>query len=86
MKADLWIDQNPHVYALFERFAMQMHARGRRFGVKALAERVRWECAVTSVSDDGYKIANNHTAYVARRLIRDHPELASLIQTKRTRA
>jgi len=78
---------NPSVYALFSRFALQMADRHHRFGIGLLAERVRWECAITSTNedDDPYKINNNYRAYIARQLISDHPGLEALMVFRRTR-
>lgn len=80
--ARAWMDENPEVVALFERFALELAGKGRRFGMKLLAERVRWECAFF-YADSDFKINNNHVAYVARELIRRHPMLAELIETRR---
>lgn len=83
--AERWIDENPAVYAIFEEFALQAARRGRRFGIGALTERVRWEVAMTWAEDErGFKINNNHRAYIARRLILDHPELADYIECRET--
>ena len=79
-----WIASNGLAMSLFERFARQMVERRRRFGVKALAERVRWECAMAW--DDTVKINNNYSAYVARELCQHIPGLADLIETRVTRA
>lgn len=84
--AEQWIATNPQVYALFERFALEMHARGRKFGVGLLTERVRWECAITTASDDGFKINNNHRAYIGRKLVADHPQLQSFLSFRETRS
>lgn len=84
-EAARWIAENPQVYRLFERFALEAAAQGRPFGAKLLAERVRWECVVVGRSDDLYKLNNNHTAYVARRLVADHPELGPLLRFRKTR-
>lgn len=82
-KYRVWLHEHESVFALFERFAMQMLHRQRRFGIKMLAERVRWEVATTFTPDDeGYKINNNYTAYIARDLIQRHPALANLIETR----
>jgi len=53
--------------------------------MKALAERVRWEAATLWDEDCGFKINNNHTAYIGRRLMAKHPQLAAYIETRRTR-
>lgn len=81
-----WIMTNPQVYALFEQFALEMHARGKKFGIGLLTERVRWEHAVSSIGDDGFKINNNHRAYIGRKLIADHPQLRGLLSFRVTRS
>ena len=84
-EAEVFIEDHPHVYDLFERFAMQMASRRRRFGISLLTERVRWEAIMTWETDDrGFKINNNHRAYIARKLIQDHPVLEDLIQCRKT--
>lgn len=84
-QADAWIEANPEIYELFKRFARNAAAHRRRFGVKLLAERVRWEIAIESHGDD-FKVNNNFTAYIARRLLEDIPEIGGLIETRKVRA
>lgn len=81
-----WIIANPQAFALFERFALNMAASGRRFGMKALAERVRWEVLATWEKDaDGYRLNNNLPAYLGRELVARHPELANFLEFRRCR-
>lgn len=81
-----WITANPQAFALFERFALQMAERGRSFGMKALAEKVRWEVMATWDKDaDGYRLNNNLTAYLGRELVARHPELEPFIEFRRCR-
>lgn len=83
-RAEAWIAEHPDVYALFERFAGEMALRGRKFGVKALAERVRWECEWIKKDDEAdWKINNNHVAYIARRLVQDHPQLKDFVEFRK---
>lgn len=73
---------NPHVYRLFERFALEAARSGRRrFGAKAVWERMRWFVAFETTADD-WKLNNSHTAYYAREFIRRHPEHADLFETR----
>ena len=46
-KAEAWVKEHPEVYTLFERFALQLADRRRHFGMKQIAERVRFEVALT---------------------------------------
>lgn len=81
-----WIEANPRAFALFERFALSLAERGRSFGMKALAERVRWEVLATWEKDaEGYRLNNNLPAYIGRELVARHPELAAFIEFRRCR-
>jgi len=82
-ETDRWIEENPTAYALFLRFARQAAARGKPFGIKAIAERVRWECEFEYGGE--VKINNNYPAYIARRLMVDVPECRDLIEVRQTR-
>lgn len=85
-QAAAWIADNPQAFALFERFALQMAARSRSFGMKALAEKVRWEVMATWDKDaDNYRLNNNLPAYLGRELVARYPELAAFIEFRRCR-
>ena len=83
--AQRWMNENPQVMAIFERLAFAAADKGRKFGIKLLAERVRWEYTVEMTQDpeDTYKINNNYTAYIGRELIHRHPRLADFIELRR---
>ncbi len=78
-----WMEANPGIIALFERFSLEFLTRQRTFGMRLVAERVRWECAFTYATD--FKICNNHTPYVARELVKRHPKLADFLRFRRTK-
>lgn len=81
-----WIDGHPDVLNLFCRFAREAVERGRRFGIKLLVERVRWELSMTLVADaDGFKLNNTYTAYLARDVARLVPGVADLIEFRRVK-
>lgn len=85
-QAAVWIADNPQAFALFERFALALAERGRSFGMKALAERVRWEVLQTWADDAaGYKLNNNLVAYIGRELVARHPSLAGFIEFRKCR-
>ena len=84
-EAEAWIAGNPHVYELFMRFSRELLAAGlKRFGISLITERVRWEVAISTRSDDGYRINNNHRPYIARKLIEDYPTLGGVLQLRQT--
>lgn len=91
-QAETFVSTHPHIYRLFVKFAKQRSKTGKPFGMKLLAERVRWECGLLEkrketggIDDDEYLLNNNHTAYIARRLVADYPELTTLLRFRKTR-
>jgi hypothetical protein len=78
-----WLRENPQIFPMYERFAEEIVRRGRRFSISLLTERIRWEAHMTwDLDDDGFKISNNHRAYLARYLIARHPDYAQFIICK----
>jgi hypothetical protein len=58
---------NPHVWKLFIRFAVQMIDAGHDvLSSHLIINRIRWETSIVTVSDDQFKICNNHIPYYAR--------------------
>jgi len=80
--ANEWIAAHPEGFAEFEKMALRAAGRGRRFGAKLLAERVRWERRIEHGEDD-FKINNNYVAYIARELIARHPGLRPFVEMRR---
>ena len=75
--------ENPDVYAVLEE-AVRRHIKRlgyTRTSVDLLVHVARWErIASTSTSLTGFKIANAHTPFYARLLIKNHPEWKPLFQ------
>jgi hypothetical protein len=66
---------NPQVYAALRHFSLQMKKAGRRkYGMKAIAERVRFHFDLTT-DDAQFKFNNNYTSRYARLLMKQVPEL-----------
>lgn len=83
-RAILWLRSHQALFVLFEHHASRMT---RRFGLKALAERVRWDLpSVSEVDGNDYKINNSYVAYIGRRLGYLHPHLKRLIECRLTAA
>lgn len=78
-----WMAKHPDVFAVFEHMALEAASRGRRFGMKALAEVVRWHVPFAKGDDEEWKICNNHIAYIGRELIDRHPWIRPYITTRR---
>ena len=74
--------RNPHIYHLLKDYALLVKRAGRKIGMKALFERIRWDYMVQSRSQTEYKLNNNFTAYYARLLMDAEPELAGFFETR----
>src|SRR5262245_60422341 len=67
-------------YALCRRFALAKLAGRQRFGISQLVDRVRWDMPVAIERyEAGFRLNNNHRAYIARELIEETPALADRI-------
>jgi hypothetical protein len=68
---------------VFETMALTRARLGQKFGIGALTEVVRWEVAIqTRRVGDGFKINNNHRAYIARELLRRVPSLRDFLELR----
>lgn len=80
--------QNPAVWSLFERFALEAARAGRtHFGAKAVWERMRWHIQFeTRDSLADWKLNNNYTSRYARMFAERHPEFRKLFQFRELRS
>lgn len=77
---------NPQVYEALRAIALWCVRNGRRMGIKAIYERVRWELAIQTDGEEEYRLNNNYTSLYARMLMAREPELAGFFETRRRRA
>ena len=76
---------NPHVLDAFEHVAAEWLAAGHaRVGMKAVAERIRWETGVRMGA--AWKVNNSFVSLIARDLIDRRPEWSDAIETRALRA
>jgi len=75
--------ENPHVYDELLRLARLCKAFGRkRIGMKMLWEVCRWNLALRTGGEGGFKLNNSFTAYYARTLMEREPELSGIFETR----
>lgn len=75
-KFDAWIATHPEVEELTVRFTRELIAAGRKkYGMKAICERIRWHFAITQDSSAEWKISNNYTSRLARHVMKKYPDL-----------
>lgn len=79
---------NPHVFTKLVALARQAQAAGvRRIGMRLLWERLRWSALVETARADGeWKLNDWYPPLYSRLLQREHPELASLFETRTRRS
>ncbi len=87
METAKWIKDHPKTAELFFRFARQSAVRGKRFGMKAIAERVRWEINIEGEERNGeaYKISNDLIAYLGRWIIARDKSIEPFLRFKKVR-
>lgn len=79
--------QHENVLELFATYAKQTKQVGRSsFGIKAIAERVRWHVNIETIGTEGeeFKINNNFTSCYARLLMLRYPELNGMFELRST--
>lgn len=75
-------EANPQVADALEWLIGQWLARGhKRVGMKAVAERARWESGL-AMPGEVWKINNSYVAFYARLMIERHPEWGECIETR----
>lgn len=76
---------NPAVLDAIVRIAKQLKGRGfRQAGMKLIFERLRWLYALQTSGED-YKLNNNYTAFYARLVMHQHPELDGFFKLRKQR-
>ena len=77
-----WHKANPHVWELFERFALEAVKSGRKhFSHWLIMNRIRWETSISTTGDD-FKIRNDFIAYYARFFMVKHPNIRDFSESK----
>ena len=80
-------ESNPHVYRNLRALALGMRRqRGKkRVGIKMLYEVLRYQYDIQTTGQE-FKLNNNYTAYYARLLMAQEPELAGLFEVREIRS
>ena len=81
--ARLWIKENPEPWRRMVSLALAESRAERRFSVAWLAEEVRKK-DYTNIEGKPFKLNNSIKPALARILIKEHPEVAPYIETRRS--
>jgi len=76
---ELWIEANPRVIPTLVQMARRAVANGfRQYGMKALVEvlRWRWDVETERPSEEPFKLPNEYTSRLSRRIMETYPEFA----------
>lgn len=74
--------ENPQVFQVFIRFALQARKSRRRYGARSIGERVRWYTTIETITNDDYKINNNHWPYYSRLLMLSDPRFTGFFERR----
>ena len=77
----MWLKEHPKAWNAFKNYAFQVASTGRRFGFKAIAERVRWD-AYFSKEGEGFKWSNSVTTYAGIKFINQYPQFKDQVSFK----
>lgn len=73
---------HPHVYLLFDKFAMQIIAAGyQRYSADAVIHRIRWHTNIVA-RNPTLRMSNNHASYYARLWMRNNPHHTQLFELR----
>ncbi len=85
-----FIEANPHVFRLFQRFAHHLRAKGHnRYSADAILHRIRWHMNVDvkpTGSTDEFKINDHYSSRLARLLIERDPTYEGFFELRELRA
>lgn len=78
--------ENSEVWALFQRFALNVIASGRaNYSANAIFERIRWHTEIETNSAE-VKLSNNFRAYYARMFHLAHPNHDGFFRNRKLRS
>ena len=81
-KAEAWCKANPDAWRHIKMRAHEYAMQGRRFGIGALAEEVRWDL---HAKGDDFKLNNNIRASLADMIVEQFPECGEYLERRRRR-
>lgn len=84
---ELFDAENPHIWELFKRFAVQALKSGKDvLSIALITERIRWEVEVAGVTGERFKLNNNHKAFYARKFHDAFPQYGTPFVTRKQRS
>lgn len=85
-KFEKFHSDNPHVYKVLKRLALEAKQAGKnKIGVDLLVQVARWELIMGTNTNDRFKISNSYTSRYARLLMEQEEELEGLFELRNIR-
>lgn len=76
--------ENPHIYAAFEKFTFQVIEAGRKnFSACGIIERIRWFTMIESKTGT-FKVSENMKPFYARLFEEKHPQYKGFFRKRRS--
>jgi len=75
------LEDNPHIYPMFVKFALEAARYNRNYSAQAVIERIRWE---TDVREKGskFKFSHNWRSFYAKKFMKDYPQYDGFFRTR----
>jgi len=67
------LENNPHIYPMFKKFALEAAKYRDVFSASAIIQRIRWDTALYE-NDSKFKLANHWSPFYAKKFMEEHPE------------
>lgn len=80
---NIYHQENPHIYQMFESFTLKVIATGRKyFSARAIIERMRWQ---TQIEDNSvtFKISDHPMPFYARLFEKNNPQYKGFFKKHR---
>ena len=75
------LQESPHIYELFEKFALEAAKYRKKFSSQAILERIRWETFAYD-NNSRYKISHNWRSFYAKKFMDEHPEYGNFFTSR----
>ena len=85
VKFEQYHQENPDVYELFKKYALQSAAKRPHFSAYAVFHRMRWQQMIVEGNDD-YKLNNNYIPNYVRLFEEEYPDLKGFFETRRMKS
>lgn len=73
---------NPHIYDALVQVARRLRDRGiKRYSIAGLFEVVRFELAISTVDNSGFKLGNDYKPHYSRLIMAQEPDLGGMFTT-----